>query len=398
MQQADREIVELRSIMISSSRIPGKYMRTNIVAVLFCIYSALTILDWSQYMPMYPQIDSVYKIYQAILVMLLFIVFLLSFPTSQEYILYFSLILFSIYYTVLTKDFKFILFVSFFMTCKNIDYSKILKCDVIVKIIGFCFIYFSYRLNYISDFLVLRVNGAWRHSLGFSYPTFTMYVIMLIAMEWILIRKEKLTFIELLLILIIGIKIGSITDARGEELALIICSIGVAFIIKLKDKGNLNPFRNKIIKKISILVPEILAIISYAITVLIKYNSSTYNEINSFTSNRLEIFNFFNKLYGFHLFPIGSATSYINSGGEYIHVIDNLYLYLCFIGGAISLLIYLVLLSSIIKNSIETNRPVLTIILLSLTFLNLIEWQTLAPVIAFYVITYRNIYNSKEKL
>ena len=194
--------------------------------LIFIIYGVLSLLDWSQFDGLIPELHIIYLYYQIITVPILFILFLGSHPSHKILIPAIIIFLFALYATIVESTPIFLMFVSFFYAGRNIKYRVLFKTDIVFKIITFLGIYFAYRIGYLTNVVVNRGEGI-RQSFGFKYPTYVMYVVLIIAIEWLLIRKEKITWLEVIIILVIGSFINKFADSRGEIIAIFIVDTNI---------------------------------------------------------------------------------------------------------------------------------------------------------------------------
>lgn len=355
--------------------------------LIFIIYGVLSLLDWSQFDGLIPELHIIYLYYQIITVPILFILFLGSHPSHKILIPAIIIFLFALYATIVESTPIFLMFVSFFYAGRNIKYRVLFKTDIVFKIITFLGIYFAYRIGYLTNVVVNRGEGI-RQSFGFKYPTYVMYVVLIIAIEWLLIRKEKITWLEVIIILVIGSFINKFADSRGETIALFIACIGgllLSKFIKIQDFC----LNNKIVKVCLIILPEIICLLNYILVSTINIANPLYNIINKFTSSRLNIFQYYLNEYGLRFFPRKLALNYLNYNGSWLDVIDNSYLYLGILFGVIILLIYLGIFSFLIKNAIDNKNVTLIAIMCAFVILNMVEYVSLMPVVALYCLTWK---------
>ena len=71
---------------------------------------------------------------------------------------------------------------------------------------------------------------------------------MIISMEWIIIRAKQLTYLELVLISLLGYFFGKVTDALGETVTLYFVIIGVLLACKLFKSKSYIFLENKLIR------------------------------------------------------------------------------------------------------------------------------------------------------
>lgn len=363
-------------------------IRTNVIIIIFCIYSFLGIFTWSEFSKKIPQLAVFFIYLQMLMVSILMIIYLLGAPKINDLFICFGLIGFSIVCSIITKDIRLLMFIAFFYAARNIDYKKVLKYAFWTDLLSFFIIFCAYRIGYLSNYIVVHGDGKLRQSLGFNYPTYPMYVLLIICIEYI-IFTDNISYLSTLLMLIITFYFSNLTDARGEFYALLIILIGV-IVDKVKGiKRLLYLMNNSINKKIIILLPEFFAVISFFVVMYLNPGSLLYFNLNKLFSFRLEIFKYFYDYCGLHLWPMHINVAYIMWNTQ-ITVIDNLYLSLGLNLGIIALAIYCFITSVLIENAMYKKSFKLLVIIISFVFLNLVESQTIAPFVALYVLTYES--------
>lgn len=362
-------------------------IKDKIFFVIYILYGILSVINWSQYENKIVNFNNLYTIFQIVFSIILFTIFLFSNNHSAfELIVGSSCTLYLMYVTYVSKNPMLLMFVTFFMASKNINYRQLFRIDIVFKILSLMFIYFSYRLGYLENLELLRSTGQIRQTFGFNYPTYLMYMIMIIGIEWIIIRNKNITFWEIVIITLIGILIGHITDARGELVTLLIVCLGTLLINKF---GLISGKFINTHKILFVILPEVICVISYIFVLCIKNTNSWYMIINKFTSSRLNIFQYYLEEYGVRLLPSNLNLNYLSGNGSWINVIDNSYLYLGIVLGLLSLFIYLFIFSFLIKKAIENSQYTLLIIMVAYMVLNMVEYVSLSPVIALYCITWQ---------
>lgn len=363
--------------------------RDRFFSLVYILYALLSVISWSQFSLVYSGFNKLYLAYQIFCIPCLMILYVETKPTSKVFLLYILLTMFSVYCSYVVHNMMFVLFVLFFFAAKNIDYRSLIKKDIVVKIVLFIVILLSYKVGFLHVIGTMsRATGKIRETLGFNYPTYVMYIVMLIEMEWMIIRNKNISYLELIFISIIGYYFGTITDARGEKFILLFVVVGV-FLLKLTNFQLHKVLKNKFIKYFLILLPEIAGGVSYLVINFLKSSSPLYGEINQFFSWRINIIQLYYQNYGVKVFPTKVVLNYVGDEGKWVQVIDNIYLYLGIELGIIALLIYLGIASFLMNNAIKNENWILILIIVGFVILNLTEYVTLAPAIAIYCIMWK---------
>lgn len=369
-------------------------LKNNAFAFLFIIYSFTSVINWTQLATKFSTTDFSYQnfyfIIQLICVPFLFIIFCLSHPRIHEFIAALLLITYSIYVAYVERDNMLLMFVTLFFAARNSDVKYVLKKDLTVKIVTIILVFVLSHVGYLYNLQLTRDGGQIRQTFGFNYPTYLMYAVMLIGIEYIIIRNKEISYFELAIISIIGFLVGKITDARGEIVTLFIVVIGSLFINKVKIVDINKLFKIRIIRYLIIVLPEIMCLLSYICVAFLKSSSSWYTILNKFASTRLDIFQYYFNEYGLRILPAKLDLNYLSGSGQWISVIDNCYLYLGIELGIISLLIFLGIFSFLIHNAIKNQKWIWLIIMLAFAILYLVEYVSLMPAIAIYCLTWKD--------
>ena len=123
-----------------------------------------------------------------------------------------------------------------------------------------------------------------RYMLGFTWVTTLPILFLYMSFSYIMLRREKITFIEILCILGIHITLYIFTDTR---MCFLIGVLSVFFtIINRYGKNNIDRINRKL-RKITPAVPIILAVTSVLLAVLYSEGNRIWEIINKLLSNRL---------------------------------------------------------------------------------------------------------------
>lgn len=368
-----------------------KDFRNKIFTLVYIMYGVFSVIEWSQVSTIYSGYEKIYLIFQIICLPILACIYISSRPRKDIFMLYLIIVIYAVITGIILRDTRFLMFVFFFFAAVNVDYKNVFKKDIVVKIMLFIIIFFAFKAGYLNILgTISRENGEIRQTLGFSYPTYVMYMIMIISAEWIIIRNKSLTYFELIIILFLGYFFGKITDARGETFILYFIAISACLIYKFPRLHFESFLENKFIKNVLIILPEIACVCSYLIVLFLKPECRFYDTINRFSSWRLDIFQLYLRNYGLRVFPAKLDLNYLGANGKWVQVIDNCYLYLGIQLGIICLLIYLIVFSYLIKNALDHHRSMIVFIMIGFVILNTVEYVTLSPAIALYCIVWSN--------
>ena len=124
-----------------------------------------------------------------------------------------------------------------------------------------------------------------RHGLGFTWTTTSAVLFFFLMLQWIFIRKKKLTYIELILIEGIQFVLYQFTDSRMVFYlgTIFVGVIGLAKIFQFEWK-----FTQKI-KYLFLVAPTLICGIAIAIHAFYDSKNPIWIKLNNFLSNRLQL-------------------------------------------------------------------------------------------------------------
>ncbi|MDD2980782.1 MAG: hypothetical protein PHN80_12555 [Hespellia sp.] len=200
---------------------------------------------------------------------------------------------------------------------KDISYKKILKVYV-----GVVFVLLSYTmisaLTGRIDNLIFRQDGRRaRIAFGIGYPTdFSAYIFYMVLAVCCL-RKEKIRYIEIGMIVLLGIFVYMFCDARLNTICLILVA-GVMFYHKLRcsnaEKRGEEYEMNAIFSMLLALSATIFAFIMIGLSMLYSTDNKFLLLADRVLNNRLRLGKKGIDLYGFSIF--GQQIPMIGNGGS----------------------------------------------------------------------------------
>lgn len=352
-------------------------IRTLIFSIIFSSYSFLSIIAmWSEYKYEAPIIYNFYKIYQYILIFILPIIYILSKPKIKEMVIYLALIVLGIYSLIKLHDYRFIMFILFLFAAINTNFLLIIKANFTADCFAFFLVLLSYFVGILPNTIYIRVGGERiRQSLGFAHPNFLGMVVMLIVLQYILLRKARFNIIDTIFSLVFVILFNEVCDSRASEFASIFVIVSVFIFNSFNSlKGKLKV--KKLLINIIKLCPFLLATLSYVIVLYAVPGTTFYNNANKLLSSRLDIFQFYYKIVGLHLFPKPIYSLFMNS--TFVGM-DNAYIYLLVSFGVIALIVYCSIIYKLISFCFLHKEYYLLFVTLALCIFGLVESTVIYP-------------------
>lgn len=277
------------------------------------------------------------------------------------------------------------------ISVKNIDVNRVLKIWLIEITCLVLFVFISYKLGIIGDAnLWVRDDGTLRYSLGYTYSTFGANYLLYITIFYIYIRKNKITYIEILLLLLTNTYIYNLTNTKAAFFYSIVCVL-LAAIIKICNIDKQINWLNKY----SILVSAIIAILA---SYMYRYGFVFLDELNKILTGRLYLGSS-----GFDEFRItlfGQKITWINQQEDFSQLlynyVDSSYLNILFNYGVVLLSVIIVGYYFLAKMNISKNIYY-TAMILCISLHSMFDPQLIAimynPAILFlgYLVTGENV-------
>lgn len=203
---------------------------------------------------------------------------------------------------------------------KGVDFKKICFVYLCVAVSVQAVALYLVNGGFVSDYIYSTERGV-RHSLGICYPTDFAAHMLFICIAYVCFRKNKLTFTEIAVMLVLSFTIYKYTYARNDFISMIgVCVLCI--IAKILQFKNVNISNCKKLRWLCLLF-IIMFIISFLI--MINYqNSALVQNINDYTANRIYYSWSAYEQYG--LKPFGSVIA--ESGSGYGGATSDNYFYL----------------------------------------------------------------------
>jgi len=256
----------------------------------------------------------------------------------------------------------------FIITAKGMDIDKVIKFDLVIKLILIILVYILY-INGLTEYVVIYRNDSsvLRYGLGFGHPnTFSVYL-MSICLDFLYLKfKSKQKKFAYLAIVLAIIFISKYCDSRSSIYTLTIALIISLFAPLIK--------KNKIISNMFSNIPIIFMIVSLLATIMYKYKKifTFMPALNEIFSNRILLMYQFYEKYSINIFGnyfIDYHTQSTATGS----VLDNAYILLLLKFGILITIIIILAISKRVKKSLKDGNMGLVVCLTSFAFFGLME-------------------------
>ena len=245
-------------------------------------------------------------------------------------------------------------FALFFLTAKNVEFKKVVKCDLIIRIACIILIFIYLKIGFLESTNKL-INGALKHSLGWCHSNvFALNaIIALVEYLYIFYKNKKLTIINIFIIILVVSFLFYYAASRTALYTLFAVLI-FGFIIK-KYKKILD---FKIIRYSIILIFPLLILLSVSLVSLYKANTDIGIKINQVMTGRLKLADRAITKEGISIF--GKYIDWIYSGeiqpGQLMYCVDMAYIKIFLENGLIWTILSCIAYIYLMKKLIDDNK------------------------------------------
>ena len=257
-----------------------------------------------------------------------------------------------------------------FFAVLNLDFNKVLKMDILIKIFIICTLFIFNRFGLAtSEFIVTR-GEVIRRAYGFYHPNTFGMIIMISFFELVYLFSNNLKKWHYIL----GIGLIFLIEITSNTRTAIVCIL-IMLLSCLFNKYLKKIVNNSVIELFIKNLYLILLVISILITLMYIYKLPFYAEINELLSNRVYLQSVFFNEYG--------ATLFGNSI-DYKRTLDNGFLKVFLNFGSITSLFFIVIYWLTFKKCYRERNYILIYIFSILLFFSFSESSM------FYI--YNNIF------
>lgn len=298
-----------------------------------------------------------YKFKQLILLIVIFIFLIISAFYSNR--------------STLVELFLFLLGVS------TLERRKVIKLSFILQLIILTLTIVSSFIGLLPNWTYMRVDSIAeiRYSYGYTYPSHISSVFLFLVLMYTYLRKEKLSYLEVICIEIINLLVYNITDSRAAFLMVLFWGL-IILIIRFRKSFRI---KRTLMSSFGAYLIVFFALLSFYGA----YNYDAHNDVmlffNKLTNTRLRLAYSAINQYGIHLF--GSDITWIGHGGrgyiysssEIYNYVDNSYIQIMLTYGIIVLFVVIVGYVSATKRAIKENDKFLYLIFILIAIYSCIE-------------------------
>jgi len=273
--------------------------------------------------------------------------------------------------------------VLFFVTAiDKLKESKILKIDFFIKIFFVLFILILGILNVIPSISSARsalLGSGTRLSFGFTHPNVLGAVFLSLVAEWAYIRKEKVSYIEIILMLFLTVLLNKFVNPRSAVDVSIIL-IFLLFIMKMPTKKMLSSVLHSRAIIFSYIIGFFLSL--YSSINYVGGSNTVWSRLNTLFSGRLDIANFYFTFMNKSWLP-QNLPMYEMSG---VSVLDNTYIYILLHLGILAVIAFLIITLVVGEDLTKYSDDYGIIIFICFSIFGLMESTAFYPAINIVLI------------
>ncbi|MFZ7214430.1 hypothetical protein ACLSYY_02145 [[Pasteurella] aerogenes] len=324
--------------------------------------------------------DMILKSLNAGVMVLLIIYFFMSYSFNK--VIFLDLLLICVFFIGFMQFKKGVLIFLFILMCRNIPFCTIMKTFLVSTLLGMLFILMTYLFDlYPETYLDLfRTDGTYRYLLGYRFPTFLPNYYFHLVLCWFFLRKEKITILELLIILLINYPLYMFTDTKAVFWLVILSCMAILFVKLFKIN-----YSTLLFGTIYKLFTKYGFIIFAAIAIYFQYTYDPSLEwmgkLNTMFSGRLALGHWGFELYGVQ--PFGSLVEFTtmleaNESNKFFYI-DSAYVQLLLVYGAIIFALVCIGYTRIGSSIVKHNDKYFGLVLIFLFAHSITDPQLMSP-------------------
>lgn len=246
----------------------------------------------------------------------------------------------------------------FILASEKVDFSKLVKIDMITKVIFTIIIILLYHLNLTVQTQFHTYLGETRSALGFGNPNTFGYYIFSICADYIYLNSKKIKFKHLILLCLISYFVSTVSESRTSSILIIL--LGLISLISSNLKILISAKKYKFILYWIFII---FTLLSFYLALNYDNNNSIYIKLNEIFSGR--IINSYRYINNYKVNLFGQQIGVLNWDGSYTYYLDNAYLKLLLNYGLFSyFLIMFIYFKMIKKASYNQNFILMSLILI----------------------------------
>lgn len=246
-----------------------------------------------------------------------------------------------------------LLYIFLLVAAYGLDGKKVIGVSFVTRAILLVLIIGGSYIGLVEDY-VFTPEIRERHGLGFTWTTTGAVLFFFLVMQWIYLRKNKLTYIELVIFEYVNWYLYQVTDSR------MVFYLGTLFVVVIA-LAKLFGFNWKITKKLKglfVAAPSLICLVAIVLHAFYDSSSSIWTQLNDFLSNRLALGKSAFEEYGVSL--LGNEVEWVGhsvvASDKVYNYVDCSYVQLLLEYGILFLAMVIVIYTVIMYLSIKTEQ------------------------------------------
>lgn len=261
----------------------------------------------------------------------------------------------------------------FILASEKADFSKLVKIDMITKVIFTIIIILLYHLKLTGQTQFHTYLGETRSALGFGNPNTFGYYIFSICADYIYLNSKKIKFKHLVLLCLISYFVSTVSESRTSSILIIL--LGLISLISSNLKVLIS---EKKYKSMLYGIFIIFTLFSFYLGLNYDNTNSIHVKLNEIFSGRIINSHRYVNNYRVNLF--GQQIGILNWDGSYTYYLDNAYLKLLLNYGLFSYFLIMFIYFKMIKKA-SNNQSFILMSLILIYFIygmteNVMFWLT----------------------
>lgn len=266
---------------------------------------------------------------------------------------------------------------TFIIVGGNLNFNSILKTFIIFSSLILFFTILLNKFNIIQDMLppldsnIARV----RSSLGFKYYSYASHIMFYFICAYVSYKKDKISYSELIILLITNYYIFYYTDTRTSFV------LGTIFVIYALIKKIFNVKKGLIKFKIMDFIYSYSFILCLIIILGISFclPSVTFESLNALLSGRLVLYVANLQKYGISLFGQSIMFNTVETNLNHYNYIDSAYLQTLVVDGIVFSVIIIILFTIANKMIVKEKNDTLAMAMLLIAVFAMFDPQLIWP-------------------
>ena len=260
---------------------------------------------------------------------------------------------------------------------KGIDFKKIVKTDLLSKIIITVFLFACYHLGLTESIVTLSRDGAIRESFGFAHPNTLGYVCVMSCLDMLYLMKGRVRSVTVrIAVTIIPFLLTLMANSRTAQIAIVVSVIfSIIETVYKKHKKQSKELCSRALRGLIYILPIILIAFSFVSTSAYARHEAWAVRLDDVLSRRLYLQDYYEKHHEKSLLGEELMNDYLIE-----KPLDNGYYRILVNNGILGLIALVIVVEISLKRSIkEKNGLIPTLILLLLYGLS--EWTVFRVIV-----------------